>query len=230
MSDNQKKLNEQLVKVVLDTKTCDEVRIKRAKYLIRLGANVNARVKGKSVLSWAKSVNDEKLVEFLKEKGANEWVISQNEAVELGKKLVEAVDVNVKSEVERLIDEGADVNVRSYDDKGWTALMIAVRNRNTEMVELLLQNGADVGQKDEEGNTALIFAAVQDKKEIVEMLIERGANLDDKGSLNLTPLGWAKRNFYNENVEILKKASEEKKAKIKENGGFFGKIFDGFGR
>ena len=38
MSDNQKKLNEQLVKVVLDTKTCDEVRIKRAKYLIRLGA------------------------------------------------------------------------------------------------------------------------------------------------------------------------------------------------
>ena len=230
MSDNQKKLNEQLVKVVLDTKTCDEVRIKRAKYLIRLGANVNARVKGKSALSWAKSVNDEKLVEFLKEKGANEWVISQNEAVELGKKLVEAVDVNVKSEVERLIDEGADVNVRSYDDKGWTALMIAVRNRNTEMVELLLQNGADVGQKDEEGNTALIFAAVQDKKEIVEMLIERGANLDDKGSLNLTPLGWAKRNFYNENVEILKKASEEKKAKIKENGGFLGKIFDGLTR
>ena len=46
MSDNQKRLNEQLVKVVLSKNNSDEVKLKRVKYLVRLGADVNYQIYG----------------------------------------------------------------------------------------------------------------------------------------------------------------------------------------
>ena len=50
MSDNQKKLNEQLLNVVLSDKDSDEAKLKKVKYLIRLGADVNAKDCVSSVL------------------------------------------------------------------------------------------------------------------------------------------------------------------------------------
>ena len=66
MSENQEKLNEQLFNVLADEKASDEARLKKLKYLVRLGADVNARLYGKSVLSKAfeKGVGAE-VVEFL---------------------------------------------------------------------------------------------------------------------------------------------------------------------
>ncbi len=43
MSTNQEKLNEQLFNVIADEKASDEVRLKKVKYLVRLGADVNAK-------------------------------------------------------------------------------------------------------------------------------------------------------------------------------------------
>ena len=73
MSENQEKLNEQLFNVLADEKVSDEARLKKLKYLVRLGADVNARLYGRSVLS--KAIEQEASVEvqnFLREKGANE--------------------------------------------------------------------------------------------------------------------------------------------------------------
>ena len=47
MNDNQKKLNEQLLNVVLSDKGSDEAKLKKVKYLVRLGADVNQKVNGK---------------------------------------------------------------------------------------------------------------------------------------------------------------------------------------
>ena len=86
MSANQEKLNEQLFNVVADEKASDEARLKKVKYLVRLGADVNARLYGKSLLSKAIEQNaGVEVVEFLREKGANEWIISKEEALELAK-------------------------------------------------------------------------------------------------------------------------------------------------
>ena len=53
MSDNQEKLNEQLFNVVANSKDNDEAKLKKVKYLVYLGADVNTRLYGKSVLSKA---------------------------------------------------------------------------------------------------------------------------------------------------------------------------------
>ena len=114
MSNNQEKLNEQLLNVI-KSKTDDiEAKLKKAKYLIRLGADVNAKFFGKSILRWLKKDDDvaPEVIEFLKEKGANEWEISKVEAERLTKGFW---DENGKiisvEEVKSLVRCGANLGV-----------------------------------------------------------------------------------------------------------------------
>ena len=53
MSEENERLNEQLFNVIADEKASDEAKLKKLKYLVRLGADVNAKLYGKSVLSKA---------------------------------------------------------------------------------------------------------------------------------------------------------------------------------
>lgn len=54
---------------------------------------------------------------------------------------------------------------------GQTALMLAVSHGRLDMVELLLQSGADVNIQDEDGSTALMCAAEHHHIEIVKLLL-----------------------------------------------------------
>ena len=56
-----------------------------------------------------------------------------------------------------------------------TALLYAAHFGQTEIVELLLDRGADIEAKDRYGNTALIRTAFTDDIEIVKLLLDRGA-------------------------------------------------------
>jgi hypothetical protein len=56
--------------------------------------------------------------------------------------LLSAVKADNTEEAIRLINMGADANCRTSQN-GWSALHFAVRNGNTEIVEALLQAGAD---------------------------------------------------------------------------------------
>ena len=57
---------------------------------------------------------------------------------------------------ELLIGQGADVN--AVDDDWWSPLHVACYQDNTEMVLLLLQNGADFTMVDIDGNFAIDHA------------------------------------------------------------------------
>ena len=56
-------------------------------------------------------------------------------------------------QVKSLLSQGADVNTE--DEKGQTALHLAVREGHVTMAELLLSKGAEVNTKDKFGWTAL---------------------------------------------------------------------------
>ena len=56
--------------------------------------------------------------------------------------------------------------------------MIAASKSNKEMIELLIEHGADVNVADEHGKTALIVAAENSNKEMLELLIKHGANIN----------------------------------------------------
>lgn len=96
-------------------------------------------------------------------------------------------------EVRRLLDEGADVNIKN--DGGSTPLesaMLADKGYNIEVVKLLLEHGADVNIRDMWGGTAFSCClrnpgAVQ--REVFDLLIQKGAIVDnrkDGGGYSLT--------------------------------------------
>ena len=70
--DNKRKLSEQLIKCLLDDKLSNDKKLRKMDYIIRLGADVNARYEnGFSVLVLAKTIRNDEVVSFLEERGAS---------------------------------------------------------------------------------------------------------------------------------------------------------------
>jgi ankyrin repeat protein len=101
----------------------------------------------------------------------------------LEEKLFAAVEGNDKAKVEELIKQGVNVNTR--DINGDTVLIIAARLGLGEIVDCLLDNGADVNEKDKEGWTALMKT---DNRRIAESLIKHGADVNAKDKDGWTAL------------------------------------------
>jgi len=71
--------------------------------------------------------------------------------------------------VRRLFATG-DVNIRA-SQHGQTALMLAVSHGRLDMVQLLVEAGADLNIRDEDGSSALMCAAEHGQTEIVKHLL-----------------------------------------------------------
>jgi ankyrin repeat protein len=76
-----------------------------------------------------------------------------------------------------LIDRGAKVDAK--DRKGQTALMWAAADGHSEVVQALLQAGADPRARLKSGFTPLLFAAREGRAEAVEVLLKAGADVAD---------------------------------------------------
>eukprot|EP00952_Eustigmatos_sp_NYUAD-ZCMA_P012919 51627-Eustigmatos_ZCMA.PRE.1 len=73
-----------------------------------------------------------------------------------------------------LLDHCAAINYRS-PVAGATALLLASLNRrNAEVVQVLLERGADVTLVGPEGNTALMRATIAGRDAVVRVLLEHG--------------------------------------------------------
>ena len=76
-----------------------------------------------------------------------------------------------------LIDKGANVNAQNQH--GQTPLMIAIFTENIHIVELLMDNGADISPHDNlNSETALNYAAKQSSGKTLRLLIEKGADVN----------------------------------------------------
>ncbi|CAD5115172.1 DgyrCDS4169 [Dimorphilus gyrociliatus] len=80
------------------------------------------------------------------------------------------------------------VNIEEGDDSGWTPLIIAVSAGREEIVDLLLQCGADVNTTNSTGQCSLHYAASKNRETIVKKLIERKADVNVRDCVNSTPL------------------------------------------
>lgn len=88
-----------------------------------------------------------------------------------------------------LAGKGADLDRR--DRQGVPPLVTAARNRDLEMIGLLLDLGAGVNDADSSGNTALHNAVLRNHVPTVKLLAERGADLTAPGYDGVTPLALA---------------------------------------
>lgn len=87
--------------------------------------------------------------------------------------------------VKAFITAGADVN---YILDGDIPLHRAVERGHQEIIEFLLDIGADVNIRDETESTPLITAACRGNREIANMLIAKGADINARDDNGYTPL------------------------------------------
>lgn len=134
--------------------------------------------------------------------------------------LMEAVSWNDLPRVELLLEPKykADVNLRSLNEQGDAALHMAIRSpsfggvdkeKNLEIIKLLLKRGADVNAKNNYGDTPFIatldVAELDHRKKVAEILIANGADLSAQNRNGNTNLHIAIQRGYSPWIEWLLK-------------------------
>jgi hypothetical protein len=113
---------------------------------------------------------------------------------------IKEVEYLLSKERHWFIRANVDARRTTYSD---TALMIASSKGHTEIVEVLLDNGADVNAYNNYGDTALINASENGHIKIVEMLLDNGAVVNAKNNDDETARMMARENGHEEVVDML---------------------------
>lgn len=143
---------------------------------------------------------DEELVDYLVSRGCD--VNATNKMRQ--SPLHEAAANGKIAIVKKLMEHGADVNMRKAVLM-WTPLHFAADNdQSIEIVESLIANGADVNLKDTCGRTPL-HLALENSGRLTKLLLSSGARADVQDKRKFTPLMLAmSRKYFKEVEELLK--------------------------
>jgi ankyrin repeat protein len=82
--------------------------------------------------------------------------------------------------------------------------MLATKNGHTDIVQSLLNNGANVNAIDNKGRTALILASENGAAGIVQILLEKGADINAQNFYGETALTYAQGKLDNKVAKLLK--------------------------
>jgi ankyrin repeat protein len=130
-------------------------------------------------------------------------------------KFLKAVKKNNVKQVVSFINNGLDVNV--IDNKnGWSALHYASEKGYTKMVQILLENGANVDIRNYKGQTPLHIAAKKGNVEIVKILLSYGADPEAKDNYDKRPIDYSLENNKKSLLILLTEQLPEDE-KLKEN-------------
>lgn len=115
--------------------------------------------------------------------------------------ILKAAANNETALVVDLLRRGMDVN--TVDSQGTSLLMYAARFGNSELLEFLLSNRANVLKRNKYGDTALMLAAFAGHLDVVRRLVAAGAVLDHPG---WTPLAYAS---FEGHVQVIQFLAEQ---------------------
>jgi ankyrin repeat protein len=149
------------------------------------------------------------------------WFSPQQQQARRNRVLMAACMAGDVKGAQQALEENAAVNAR--DDNGITPLMYAARGDrpildmpaatdHPDVVQLLLDKGADVNAATDSGFVALFWAARYGHEKVVKLLIDYGANVNAKDKDRLTALKWANVNrtalpaTYDRVIAMLKAA------------------------
>ena len=173
---------------------------KTVDYLIKNGADVNCSdecdVSPLDIVPY----NKIEIGTLLKQSGATTSVNKRG----LDADLLAAAEEGAIEKVLRLIKLGA--NIEAQDNKGQTALMLAVQWEHTEIVILLLKHKANIEAKDNSSRSPLHYATQQNNRQILELLLTEGADPKLKDTDGNTPFNLAVINEQPALAAILLKA------------------------
>jgi ankyrin repeat protein len=112
--------------------------------------------------------------------------------------------------VKKEVASGASLN--QGDDAGFTPLHIAIQEKRVDVVNFLLENGADPNQKDKYGNsplwTAVYYASRANRTEanieILRLLLDRGADPNQLNNAGRSPLQMVNETSNNKILKLLR--------------------------
>ncbi len=113
----------------------------------------------------------------------------------------EAIRKGLLPRVRAFLDEN---NELMYASHGTTSpLFHAAGYGQRQVVQLLLDRGADANERDSDGSTPLHIATTHGHELVVSLLIQRGANVNIHGYMQQTPLHIAASNGYEGIAQLL---------------------------
>ena len=160
--------------------------------LVSKGANIETEnAEGRKALYYARSSkrlrNDIRTIELL---GGEVKSSSFYAKTMKDKKFLELFQDGTDQEIIDALDSGVNVNVASKKSRT-TALMLAAKYRNADIVRAMIKKGAGVNLQNKKGDTALMSAARYNTEEVIDVLLEAGADVDMINRKNETAFYWA---------------------------------------
>ncbi|ELW70899.1 2-5A-dependent ribonuclease [Tupaia chinensis] len=92
--------------------------------------------------------------------------------------LIEAVQRKDVKLVQQLLERGTDVNFQE-EEGGWTPLHNAVQQNREDIVELLLDHGADPHLRKKNGATPFIIAGIVGNVQLLRLFLSKGADVNE---------------------------------------------------
>jgi serine/threonine-protein phosphatase 6 regulatory ankyrin repeat subunit B len=169
---------------------------------------------------WMNQTNNFKETPLMLAIKSNHDIDFINEIIELGSD-INAIDTqgftplilsasnNNLNTVNSLLDNGALIDPIRENSSITSALGMASRNNNKQMLDVLIKRNANINAEGEYWPSALIVAASHGHTELVSYLIENGAVFEKKGTnadsttKNIRPLSVAAMNGHLDIVKIL---------------------------
>lgn len=165
-------------------------------HLLELGMDVNTTDRaGNTLLMMAARNGQDELLEFLLKNNAN--ALKKNKYGDTALMLA-ALEGRLKA-VLPLIKAGSEINPKS----GWFPLAYAAFNGHTDVLQTLLDNGANVDAQSDNGNTALMIASRNGHVEIIKLLLARKATTRLKNQQGQTALQIAQQAKNDEIARLL---------------------------
>jgi len=121
--------------------------------------------------------------------------IKQNDEYKY-EELIRAITDDNDDNVESIVTENNNIlvfDLNQQDKYGNTPLCLASQNGNINIVNFLIENGANINQKDKHGNTPLFYALRFKHFDLATKLLEAGANLSQSEKTLITGY-WKDRN------------------------------------
>src|SRR6056297_1774117 len=176
----------------------DDKNIEVVKYLVEKGVSMEKNdLSFQSPLTTCINSKAPKTAQYLLEMGADPNVPNDNGQTPL----YLAIDKSMGTEVfKALLGAGADPNTGS---PYYTPLEMAIKKRDIELAQILLDAGADIYYVDTDGDTLFHTAASINSNKNVDFLLSKGLDINARNNDGETPLHIAAEKGYDSVVEQM---------------------------